>query len=152
MAKALLRQFCNSNCIHVCEYITLSSSSNVNIVAWLVSIPAVPVFVDSALTVCVVFVQLTYLDVQGLGQWFSTQGLFACFLCVARAPGKYVHKLLLYFLFRTWNHFLPYPKQWDYLAVAQSIILFWRGQSMTSSVIDVLRPIVSVTPVYFSNS
>ena len=56
MTKALLRQFCNSNCIHVCEYITLSSSSNVNIVAWLVSIPAVPVFVDSALTVCVVFV------------------------------------------------------------------------------------------------
>ena len=31
MAKALLRQFCNSNCIHLCEHITLSSSSSVNI-------------------------------------------------------------------------------------------------------------------------
>jgi len=31
MAKALLRQFCNSNCTHLCEHITLSSSSNVNI-------------------------------------------------------------------------------------------------------------------------
>jgi len=52
MAKALLRQFCNSNCIHLCEHITLSSSSNVNIVEWLVSIPAVQVFVDGALSIC----------------------------------------------------------------------------------------------------
>ena len=35
--------------------------------------------------------------------------------------------IILYFVFRTWNHFLPYPKQWDYLAVTQSLILFGRG-------------------------
>jgi len=34
MAKALLIQFCNSNCI-LCAYITLSSTSNGNIVEWL---------------------------------------------------------------------------------------------------------------------
>ena len=41
MAKALLRLFCNLNCIHLCPHITLSSESNVNIVEWLVSMPAV---------------------------------------------------------------------------------------------------------------
>ena len=38
MAKALLREFCNSNCIHLCAYITLSYTSNANIVEWLVSV------------------------------------------------------------------------------------------------------------------
>jgi len=159
MAKVLLRQFCNSNWIHLYEQITFSSSGNVNTVEWLVSMPAVQVFVDSALTICFgsewsdgtfdgnAFCVAYVFKCWGLRQWFSTWGLFAYFLWVARVPGKFVHKLLLYFVFRTWNHFLPYPKQWNYLAVAQSIILFWRGKSMTSSVIDVLRPTVSVTPV-----
>ena len=49
MAKALLRQFCNSNCIHLCPHVTLSSSSNVNIVEWLVAMPVVEVFFGSAL-------------------------------------------------------------------------------------------------------
>jgi len=31
---------------------TLTSTSNVKIVGWLVSVPAVQVFVDSALTIC----------------------------------------------------------------------------------------------------
>jgi len=53
MAKALLGEFCNSNCIHLYAYITLSSTSNANIVEWLVSaIPAMLVFADSALTIC----------------------------------------------------------------------------------------------------
>ena len=52
MAKVLLRQFCNSNCIHLYEHITLSSSSKVNIVEWLASIPAVQVLVHSALAIC----------------------------------------------------------------------------------------------------
>ena len=43
--------FWNSNCIHRCPPITLSSSSNVNIVEWLVSMPAVRVFAGSALTI-----------------------------------------------------------------------------------------------------
>ena len=51
MAKVLLRLFCNSNCIHLCPHITLSSSSNVNTVEWLVSIPVVRVFIGSALTI-----------------------------------------------------------------------------------------------------
>jgi len=50
-AKTLLGLFCNSNCIHVCSFITLSSSSNVNIVEWLVSMPALRLFVDFALTI-----------------------------------------------------------------------------------------------------
>jgi len=50
-AKTLLGLFCNSNCIHFCLHITLSSSSNVNIVEWLVSISAVRLFVGSALTI-----------------------------------------------------------------------------------------------------
>jgi len=50
-AKTLLELFCNSNCIHLWSHITLSSSSNVNIVGWLVSIPAVRMFLDSALTI-----------------------------------------------------------------------------------------------------
>jgi len=33
--------FCKSNCIHLCSHVTLSSTSNVNIVEWLVSMPAV---------------------------------------------------------------------------------------------------------------
>jgi len=36
MAKALLGQFCNSNCIYLCPHSTSSSSSNLNIVVWLV--------------------------------------------------------------------------------------------------------------------
>jgi len=40
-AKTLLGLLCNSNCILLCSHITLSSSSNVNIVEWLVSMPAV---------------------------------------------------------------------------------------------------------------
>ena len=51
MAKALLGQFCNSNCIHRCPHITLSSGSNVNIVEWLVSMPAVRMFGGSSLTI-----------------------------------------------------------------------------------------------------
>jgi len=52
IAKALLGIFWNSNCIHRCPHITLSSSSsNVNIVEWLVSMPAVRVFVGSSLTI-----------------------------------------------------------------------------------------------------
>ena len=43
--------FCNSNCIHLCPHITLSSSSNANIVEWLVSMPAVRLFVGSVLTI-----------------------------------------------------------------------------------------------------
>ena len=34
-AKTLLGLFCNSNCIHLCSRITLSFSSNLNIVKWL---------------------------------------------------------------------------------------------------------------------
>jgi len=49
--KDLLTLFCHSNCIHLCPHVTLSSSSNVNTVEWLVSIPVVRVFVGSALTV-----------------------------------------------------------------------------------------------------
>ena len=37
MAKALLGQFYNLNCIHLCPHITLSSSSNVNTIDRLVS-------------------------------------------------------------------------------------------------------------------
>jgi len=37
---------------HLCTYITLGSTSNANIIEWLVSISAVQVFVDSALTIC----------------------------------------------------------------------------------------------------
>jgi len=50
VAKDLLRLFCNSNCIHLCSHTTLSSSSNVNIVERLVSMPDVRVFVGYALT------------------------------------------------------------------------------------------------------
>jgi len=50
-AKTLLGLFCNSNCIHLCLHITLSFSSNVNIVGWLVSMPAVRLFVGSALSI-----------------------------------------------------------------------------------------------------
>ena len=39
-AKTLPGVCCNSKCIHLCSHITLSSSSNVNIVEWLVSVPA----------------------------------------------------------------------------------------------------------------
>jgi len=39
-AKTLLGLFCNSNSIHLCSHITLSFGSNVNIVEWLVSMPA----------------------------------------------------------------------------------------------------------------
>ena len=50
-AKTLLGLFCNLNCIHLCSHITLSSSSNVNIVEWFVSMPAVRLFACSALTI-----------------------------------------------------------------------------------------------------
>jgi len=50
VAKALLGIFCNSNCFHLYPYIRLNSSSNLNIVEWLVSMPAVRVFVGSSLT------------------------------------------------------------------------------------------------------
>jgi len=51
IAKALLGIFWNSNCIHRCPHITLSSSTNVNIVEWSGSMPAVGVFVGSSLTI-----------------------------------------------------------------------------------------------------
>jgi len=50
MAKALLGLFCNSNCFHLCLHIRLNSSSNVDIVEWLVLTTVVRVFVRSALT------------------------------------------------------------------------------------------------------
>ena len=50
VAKALLGIFCNSNCFHLCPHIRLNSCCNVNVVEWLVSMPAVRVFVGSALT------------------------------------------------------------------------------------------------------
>ena len=50
-ANTLLGLFCNTNCIHRCSHITLSFSSNVNIVEWLVSVPAMRLFVGSALTI-----------------------------------------------------------------------------------------------------
>jgi len=50
-AKTLLELFCNSNCIHFCSYITWSSNSNMNRVEWLVSVPAVRLFIRSALTI-----------------------------------------------------------------------------------------------------
>ena len=50
-AKTQLGLFCNSNCILLCSHITLSSSSNVNIVEWLVSIPSVRLFFGSAITI-----------------------------------------------------------------------------------------------------
>ena len=50
-AKAVLGLVCNSNCIHLCSHITLSSSSKVNIVEWLVSMPAVRLFIGSAPTI-----------------------------------------------------------------------------------------------------
>ena len=50
-AKTLPGLFCNSNCIHRCSHTTLSFSSNVNVVEWLVSMPFVRLFVDSVLTI-----------------------------------------------------------------------------------------------------
>ena len=50
-AKTLLGLFCNSNCIHRYSHTTLSFSSNLNIVEWLVSMPGVRLFVGSALTI-----------------------------------------------------------------------------------------------------
>ena len=50
-AKTLPGLFCNSNCIHLCSHITLSSSSNVNIVELLVSVPAVRLCLCSSLTI-----------------------------------------------------------------------------------------------------
>jgi len=50
-AKTLPGLYCNSNCIHFCSHITLSSISNVNIVEWLVSMSAVRLFVGPALTI-----------------------------------------------------------------------------------------------------
>jgi len=51
-AKTLLGLFCNSNCIHLCSHIMLSSSSsNVNIVERSVSMPAVRLFLGSTLTI-----------------------------------------------------------------------------------------------------
>ena len=50
-AKTLLGLFYNSDCIHVCSHITLSSSSNVNTVEWLMCMPAVRLFVGFALTI-----------------------------------------------------------------------------------------------------
>ena len=51
IAKVLLGIFWNSNCIHRCPHISLSSSSNVNTVEWSVSMPDVGVFVGSSLTI-----------------------------------------------------------------------------------------------------
>jgi len=50
-AKTLLGICCNAICIHLCSHITLSSSSSVNIVEWLVSVPAVRLFVGCALAI-----------------------------------------------------------------------------------------------------
>ena len=50
-AKTLLGLFCNSNCIHLCSHITLSFCSNVNMVEWLVSMPAVRLFICTTLTI-----------------------------------------------------------------------------------------------------
>jgi len=47
-AKTLLGLFCSSYTI---VHVRLSSSSDVNIVEWLVSMPAVGLFVGSALTI-----------------------------------------------------------------------------------------------------
>jgi len=51
--KTLLGLFCNSNCIHLCSqsHISWSLSSNVNIVEWLVFMPAVGLFAGSLLTI-----------------------------------------------------------------------------------------------------
>ena len=58
-AKTLLELFCNSNCIHLCSYITLSSSSNENIVEWLIFMSAVRLFVGSA---CIILFGLACKD------------------------------------------------------------------------------------------
>jgi len=50
-AKTLLGLFCHSNCIHRCSHITLSFSSNVNTVEWLVCMSVMRLFVGSALTI-----------------------------------------------------------------------------------------------------
>ena len=50
-AKTLLGLFSNSNCIHLRSHMTLSSSSNVNTVEWLVCMAVVRLFVGSALTI-----------------------------------------------------------------------------------------------------
>jgi len=50
-AKTLLGLFSNSNCIHLRSDMTLSSSSNVNTVEWLVCMAVVRLFVRSALTI-----------------------------------------------------------------------------------------------------
>ena len=49
--KTRLRLFSNSNCIHLRSHITLSSSSNVNTVEWLVCMAVVRLFVGSAVTI-----------------------------------------------------------------------------------------------------
>ena len=49
-AKPLLGLICNSNYILHCSHMTVSSSRNVNIVEWLVSMPAVRLFFGCALT------------------------------------------------------------------------------------------------------
>ena len=49
-AKSLLGLSCNSNCFRLCPHTRLNSSSNLNIVEWLVSMIAVWVFAGSAFT------------------------------------------------------------------------------------------------------
>jgi len=58
----------------------------------------------------------------------------------------------MYFVFRTWNHFLLYPKQSMGLPGSSAVNNFVLEGLM--SVINVLRPTVtfSVPPVYLSNS
>jgi len=51
MQKNLLGLFSNSKCIYLRSHITLSSSSNVNTVEWLVCMAVVRLFFGSALTI-----------------------------------------------------------------------------------------------------
>jgi len=106
MEQALLRQFCNSNCIHLCAHITLSSTSNVkvNIVEWLVSTAYLLCKCSLILLSTFALAQLEeitplmrmlfmhFLQCLGFRAVVSTWGLFACFVWVARAFDKYIHK------------------------------------------------------------
>ena len=105
MAKALLRQFCNSNCIHLCAHIMLSSTTNGNIVEWLVSIwllckcsfillsPFALAQLEE-ITPLMGMLFMYFLTCLGLGQCFSTWGLFACFLWVASTSDEYIRNYL----------------------------------------------------------
>jgi len=147
-AKTLPGLFCNWNCIHFCSHI-MTSSSNVNKVEWYGPMPAVWVFVGSALTIS-----------SGLPGWHCKAKFqkFAPFWsCLAWKNGVWRVRHSLAFFWPFLMNLMVLPLAWKNIVrhflkpLAQLLLLAWNYKTFSQDKVPLFYSTVPFSKIQLTS-